>query len=184
MSKIYTRKGDDGSTALGDRQRLPKDSLRIQACGALDELNSLLGLARAGGLDQRLETELARIQNELFLVGSGLVFPQEQSQRPPLPCIEEAQVTQLESLIDELCEKLKPLDSFILPGGCPAAATLQLARAVCRRAERALVSLARQEALGQYDLPYLNRLSDALFVMGRWQNQQKGVADTLWHPGA
>ena len=180
VTKIYTRKGDDGSTALGSGQRVPKDSVRVQACGTVDELNSLLGLARAHDLDERLEEELGRVQNELFHLGSCLAFPQDEARKLELPQIEKKHIERLEGLIDDLWQQLGPLDNFILPGGGPGAATLHLARAVCRRAERTVVTLAREEGIRGEELAYLNRLSDALFAMARYENRQKGRAERLW----
>jgi cob(I)alamin adenosyltransferase len=180
ITKVYTRTGDAGTTGLGGGQRVPKDSARIEAYGTVDELNSALGVALAWGLDERLAAPLRRIQNELFHLGSDLCVREEDKARIPVPVVEQRHVTALEELVDQLTDRLGPLANFILPGGSPGAAQLHVARTVCRRAERLLVALARQEAVGAFALPYLNRLSDALFVMARYENLQKGVADTLW----
>ena len=179
LTKIYTRKGDDGTTSLGNRKRVSKDHARVQAYGAVDELNSLLGLALAQGLCPRLVETLPRIQNELFHLGSDLAFPQEEEGKL-VPRIQARHVEALEALIDELNEVVGPLENFILPGGSPGAAALQVARAVCRRAEREAVTLASHESIGEQILPYLNRLSDALFVMARYENKQRGVEEPLW----
>lgn len=181
LTKIYTRKGDDGTTALGGGQRVPKDSLRVAAYGTVDELNSVLGLALAHGLCERLQQVLPSIQNELFHLGSDLAFLEEDKERLQLPQIEERHVKRLETLIDELNEIVGPLENFILPGGSPGAAWLHLARTVCRRAEREVTALSRQEKIGKYVLPYLNRLSDALFVMARYENKVRGVPEPLWN---
>ena len=180
ITRVYTRTGDDGTTALGTSQRVAKDAARIEAYGDVDELNSVLGAARAANLDAALDAPLARIQNELFHLGSDLCIPEEDKKEMPVPQIEERHVQALEALMDELSESLSPLENFILPGGTPAAAQLHVARCVCRRAERRLVTLARDEAIGAFAIRYLNRLSDALFVMARADNKAKGVADVCW----
>jgi cob(I)alamin adenosyltransferase len=180
LTRIYTRTGDRGETALGGGQRLPKDHPRIAAYGTVDELSSALGVALAGGLHDRLAGDLRRIQNELFHLGSDLCFREEDKAGKELPRIEERHVAALERTIDELNAELGPLDNFILPGGSAGAAHLHLARTVCRRAERWVVTLRREEAVGEHALSYLNRLSDALFVMARWENRRLGVQDVLW----
>jgi cob(I)alamin adenosyltransferase len=180
ITKVYTRTGDDGSTALGSGQRLPKDAPRIAAYGTVDELNAQLGVALAAGVDVALAAILARIQNELFHLGSDLSILEDDKARRPVPRIEERHVTALERDIDRLQEDLPPLENFILPGGSPGAAQLHVARTVCRRAERLVVTLARAEAVGEYAVRYLNRLSDLLFVAARWENQRKKVSDVLW----
>jgi cob(I)alamin adenosyltransferase len=180
LTRIYTRTGDDGSTALGGGQRLPKDALRIAAFGTVDELSSLLGAALALGLADRVENALLRIQNELFHLGSDLCILEEDKERLAVPRVEARHVDALESEIDQLNAELEPLANFVLPGGSPGAAMLHVARAVCRRGERLVVALSRQEAVGSNVLPYLNRLSDLLFVMARWECRQRGVAETIW----
>lgn len=180
ITKVYTRTGDDGTTALGGGQRLPKDALRIEAYGTVDELNSVLGVALASGLAEELSTPLRRIQNELFHLGSDLCILEEDKQRIPVPRIEPRHVVALENLMDRLSERLPPLANFILPGGSPGASQLHVARCVCRRAERLLVALAREEGVGTEVVRYLNRLSDALFVMARAENAYRGVTDVLW----
>jgi cob(I)alamin adenosyltransferase len=180
LTRIYTKTGDDGSTGLGGGQRLPKDAARIAAYGTVDELNSSIGVALAHGLEPSLERELKRVQNELFHLGSDLSILEADKAKIPVPRIEERHVVALEALLDRLSERLDPLENFILPGGSPGAAHLHVARCVCRRAERLLVTLARSEAVGAYTVKYLNRLSDALFVMARWENHWRGVDDVLW----
>ncbi len=180
ITRVYTRTGDDGSTGLGGGQRVPKDSARIEAYGTVDELNSTLGVALASGLDERLAAALRRIQNELFHLGSDLCYREEDKARKPVPVIGQRHVDALEELLDELTDRLGPLTNFILPGGSPGAAQLHVARTVCRRAERLLIALARQEPIGPFVVPYVNRLSDALFVMARYENQAKGLADVFW----
>lgn len=180
LTNIYTRKGDEGETSLGGGQRVPKDSARVTAYGTVDELNSAIGVAVAHGLASRLMETLPVIQNELFHLGSDLAFREEDKQAHELPQIEERHVIQLEQWIDELNEIVGPLKNFILPGGSPGAAQLHLARAICRRAERAVLTLAREEPIGGSVLPYLNRLSDLLFVMARYENKQRGIVEPLW----
>jgi len=180
ITKIYTRTGDDGTTALGTTRRVSKDAPRVAAYGTVDELNALLGLALSYELDEKLAMVLPKIQNDLFHLGSDLAFPEEEKKQFSVPRIEERHVNSLESLIDELNESVGPLTNFILPGRVQGAAVLQVARAVCRRAEREVVSLSREEEVNPLNLQYLNRLSDALFVMGRYENKQKGVQEPLW----
>ena len=180
LTKIYTRTGDAGETALGAGGRLPKDHVRVEAYGTVDELSSVLGVARAVGLAPRLDDELARVQNELFHLGADLCVREEDKAKRPGPRIEERHVEALERTIDELNADLPPLANFVLPGGSESAAHLHVARTVCRRAERLLVTLMRDEPVGAQTLPYLNRLSDALFVMARWENRARGVPDVLW----
>ncbi len=181
LTSIYTRRGDEGETSLGGGQRVPKDSARIAACGTVDELNSAIGVALAQGLTPRLRETLPVIQNDLFHLGSDLAFREEDKQALELPQIEERHVQKLEQLIDELNEIVGPLQNFILPGGSIEAAQLHVARTVCRRAERAALTLAREEPIGEFVLPYLNRLSDLLFVMARYENKQQGVVEPLWN---
>jgi cob(I)alamin adenosyltransferase len=184
LTKIYTKRGDQGDTALGGGQRVPKDTLRVQVYGTVDELNSQIGVALAAGVSDSLRPILTSIQNELFDVGSDLCFLEEDKAKFPLPQIEARHVARLEKLIDEMTEVVGPLENFILPGGSLASAQLHVARTVCRRAEREATTLARQEGIGAYVLAYLNRLSDALFVMARYENHQQGVPEPLWRPGA
>lgn len=180
ITKIYTRTGDDGTTALGTTRRVPKDDLRVSAYGTVDELNALLGLALSYSLDEMLAEALPKIQNDLFHLGSDLAFPEEEKKQFSVPRIEKGHIALLEALIDVLNDSVGPLKNFILPGGCQGAAALQVARAVCRRAEREVVSLSRTEEVNPLNLQYLNRLSDALFVMGRFENKQKGFEEPLW----
>jgi cob(I)alamin adenosyltransferase len=181
LTKIYTRKGDDGTTALGGGQRVPKDSLRVNAYGTIDELNAALGVALVHGLSPRLADVLPTIQNELFHLGSDLAFVEDDKAKRQLPEIEERHIEKLEALIDELNQVVGPLDNFILPGGSIGAAYLHLARTICRRAERAVTSLSHEEPIGPHVRAYLNRLSDVLFVMARYENKQRGIAEPLWN---
>ncbi|MFY9826875.1 MAG: cob(I)yrinic acid a,c-diamide adenosyltransferase [Thermoanaerobaculia bacterium] len=184
ITRVYTRTGDDGTTGLGGGQRVPKDSARIAAYGTVDELSSGVGLAVALGLDPKLAAALGRIQNELFNVGSDLCILEEDKAAMPVPVVEERHVNALERLMDELQSELTPLENFILPGGTPGAAQLHVARTVCRRAEREVINLSRQEPVGPWVVRYLNRLSDALFVMARYENRKRGAPDVLWNSRA
>ena len=183
LDRIYTKTGDAGLTGLGGGQRVPKDSQRVETYGTVDELNSKIGVALATGLCARLAEELPLIQNELFDLGSDLATPATSQARHPVPTVEQRHVEKLERLIDELNDVVGPLTNFLLPGGSPGAAQLHVARTICRRAERAATTLARQEEIGPTVLPYLNRLSDALFVMARFENHERGVPEPLWQPG-
>lgn len=182
IPKVYTRTGDQGETGLGGGQRVPKDSLRIEAYGTVDELNSVIGTAIAAGLPDALGVSLRRIQHELFDLGSDLCFLEADKAKYTLPQIEPRHVAALEGEIDRMSEGLEPLRNFILPGGTPAAAHLHVARTVCRRAERRCLELSRHEAIGAHVVTYLNRLSDALFVMARAANHAAGTGDVLWSP--
>ena len=181
LTKIYTKTGDDGTTALGGGQRVEKDSLRIETFGTVDELNAQIGVAIASGLEASLTEHLTRVQNELFHLGSDLCVLEADKAARPVPRIEEKHVRALETEMDRMTEALGPLTNFILPGGSLGAGNLHVARTVCRRAERLAVALAREEAIGPFVVKYLNRLSDALFVMSRWENRHRGVPDVTWN---
>lgn len=176
LSKIYTRTGDDGSTGLGDGSRTAKDSLRVEAFGDIDELNSHIGQLMALEIPTDIQSLLAGIQHDLFDLGGEVCIPGREALTPDY-------VSRLEDQLDTLNADLAPLKEFILPGGSAAAASCHLARTVCRRAERRLVSLAREESVSAPAMHYLNRLSDLLFVLARHLNQQLGHADILWEPG-
>ncbi len=187
LNKIYTKTGDDGTTALGTGERRPKDDLRIEAYGTVDETNATIGMARAELSPDFAELDgmLAAIQNDLFDLGAELATPDDGKPKDFEPLrVVPAQVERLEHDIDSLNAHLQPLRSFVLPGGGGAAATLHLARTISRRAERLMVALKRNEAerVGQPALIYMNRLSDFLFVASRFVNM-KGVGDVLWVPG-
>ena len=175
--KIYTKTGDSGETGMWGGARVPKDALRIQAYGTVDECNAAIGVARASDLNAELDELLTEIQNTLFVVGSDLTAVEDS---PNIPRVNVAQVAFLEETIDRLTDELEPLRQFILPGGTPAAAHLHLARTVCRRAERHVVSLAHEEQVNPHVITYLNRLSDLLFTMARSANARSGVADVAW----
>jgi len=180
VSKIYTKSGDDGTTGLLSNRRVPKDDLRIEAYGTVDELNAALGVARASGFDAEADALVARVQDDLFAVGSALADPDPAG--PFHNTVDGRHIEHLEHAIDALEAGLDPLRQFILPGGCPPAAHLHLARTICRRAERLAVHLARQPAEHVPDLllAYLNRLSDFLFVLARAANANAGVPDVPW----
>jgi cob(I)alamin adenosyltransferase len=182
LSRIYTRTGDAGETALGDGTRVPKDHPRVTAYGSVDELNAVLGLLLACG--SAAETELVRgIQNDLFDVGADLCVPPPADETPGARLrVRPEQAERLEHAIDRLNAALSPLTSFVLPGGSVAAAWAHLARTVCRRAERDVVTLARAETVNPAVVVYLNRLSDLLFVLARVYNNN-GRDDILWQPG-
>jgi cob(I)alamin adenosyltransferase len=185
LSKIYTRTGDDGTTALGTGRRVAKYDLRVECYGTLDETNAAIGLARLHTRsDQALDAMLARIQNDLFDLGAELCYPDESKDARGRLSVSDAQVERLESEIDALNRELQPLRSFVLPGGTQAASFLHLARTISRRAERLMVALAARpnEPVGGSALRYINRLSDFLFVAARYAND-KGKSDVLWVPG-
>jgi cob(I)alamin adenosyltransferase len=183
LDRIYTKTGDEGMTGLGGGQRVAKDSLRVTAYGTVDELNSQLGVAIATGLCERLTGEVTTIQNELFDLGADLCWPSDDERRSRIPTVQARHVERLERLIDDLNDGLAPLTNFLLPGGAPGAAQLHVARTVCRRAEREVITLARDEPVGALVVPYLNRLSDLLFVMARYENRERGMTEPLWQPG-
>ncbi len=182
LNRIYTKSGDQGETSLGDGQRVRKDHPRVVAYGDVDELNASIGVALT--VDGVPEADLLRgIQNDLFDLGGDLCFPVGANEEAGKNLrITAGQVEKLEKAIDRLNEHLEPLRSFVLSGGTPAAAALHLARTVCRRAERSVVTLVSSEPINQQVLTYLNRLSDLLFVLARIANNH-GKTDVLWEPG-
>ncbi|MBA3696384.1 MAG: cob(I)yrinic acid a,c-diamide adenosyltransferase [Methylotenera sp.] len=173
LSKIYTRTGDDGSTGLGDGSRINKDSLRIEAMGDVDELNSVIGILLTENVPDILVDTLTQIQHDLFNLGGEICIP-------GYVILQKVRIEDLEEAIDTLNDELEPLKEFILPGGTKTAACCHLARTVCRRAERKLIQLHRTEKVTDISLQYLNRLSDLLFVMCRTINKEAGVNDVLW----
>jgi cob(I)alamin adenosyltransferase len=173
LSKIYTRTGDDGSTGLGDGSRVPKDDVRVETYGTVDELNSAIGFLLTHSLPEPIASLLTNIQHTLFDLGGELSIPGR-------VVIEAPQVTRLEVELDRLNTGLTPLKEFILPGGSSAAAACHLARAICRRAERLAVALNREQSVNLVSIQYLNRLSDLLFVIARALNQAAGIPDVLW----
>ena len=186
LTRIYTRGGDKGETSLGDGARVAKHDPRVAAYGTVDEANATIGLARLHTRGE-LDDILARTQNDLFDLGADLCRPEGGGEggdggRAPLR-VSEAQVLRLEAEIDEINAGLEPLESFLLPGGTPAAAALHLARTVARRAEREITALAEAETVNPQAVRYINRLSDLLFVLARHANDG-GAQDVLWEPGA
>jgi cob(I)alamin adenosyltransferase len=192
LNVIYTRTGDKGETGLGDGSRRPKDNARVASMGDVDETNCAVGHALLAvrnandAADLAIETVLTRVQNDLFDLGADLCLPRQLDEKPGAVLrIAPSQVRALERAIDALNDRLRPLRSFVLPGGSPAAAALHQARAICRRAERAMVALAaiEGEEVSEAALAYINRLSDYLFVAARAANDF-GMSDVLWSPGA
>ena len=177
--KIYTRTGDDGTTSLFSGGRVAKTHLRVQAYGTVDELNSVLGLVRAHRPARQTDAWLEKAQNQLFYLGADLATPLKAKSKSVVR-IGPEDVTWLETMIDAMSESLPQLDAFILPGGSVAAAHIHVARTVCRRAERLAVELGRKEKIGDHIVTYLNRLSDWLFMLARWENQQAGVSEKKW----
>lgn len=173
LSKIYTRTGDDGTTGLGDGSRIEKDHIRVEAMGAVDELNSTIGLVRTAPLPESTQLVLSDIQHTLFDIGGELSIPGYE-------LVDPKSVDALEQELDRMNQDLSPLKDFILPGGCLAASWAHLARAICRRAERRLVTLSADTDVGT-PRRYLNRLSDFLFVLARYLNKQAGEPDVLWN---
>jgi cob(I)alamin adenosyltransferase len=190
ITRVYTRAGDKGDTALVGGRRVPKDSPRIEAYGTIDELNSIIGLARAfnaeakrpGKRQRWLDQVLRRLQNELFDLGSELATPAE-ARYEGMFRVGAPEVTALERLIDECQTELTPLKSFVLPGGGRVGGFLHQARTVCRRAERSVLALSRVEDIGEWPLKYVNRLSDLLFVLSRWVGKHLGETEYLWQRG-
>jgi len=189
ITKVYTRGGDDGTTGLVGGTRIPKNDIRIRAYGTVDELNSALGLALAllregpAALPppkrQRIDAELARLQNLLFTVGCDLAVPLS-DRFDGMPVVTESHVLELEASIDAFNSEIPPLEEFVLPTGTAAAAALHLARTVCRRAEREVLDLRDREPVGEAMLPFLNRLSDHLFVLARWLSIASGRTEVSW----
>jgi cob(I)alamin adenosyltransferase len=176
LTKIYTRTGDAGTTGLADGSRVPKDQARIEAIGAVDELNSALGVLLAEDIPAAMRNRLAPIQHDLFDLGGELSVPGH-------TLVDEGHIARLEEELDALNADLPALKDFVLPGGCRGAAAAHLARTVCRRAERRLVTLDRAEPVAPALLQYLNRLSDLLFVVARVLNREAGAPDILWEQG-
>lgn len=177
--KIYTKTGDDGTTSLFSGGRVSKTHLRVEAYGTVDELNSILGVARAYQPSEKTDTWLAQIQRQLFNLGADLATPLD-AKSDWVVRMDANTVLWLENAIDEMTAQLPELKHFILPGGSAAAAQLHVARTVCRRAERLIVGLQTQEPIGDHVLNYLNRLSDFLFTLARWENMQAGIPEDKW----
>ena len=187
LNRIYTKRGDAGETSLAGGQRVPKDSPRIEAYGTVDELNAFVGLAMVSCREDSrlapLAAILRRVQHELFNLGS-ILATQPADVHPHQARVTGIEIVQLEREIDAMNADLPPLRSFVLPGGTRLNAELHITRTICRRAERLLVALAREESIPPETIPYLNRLSDAMFVWSRWVNHVLGVPEVLWEPNA
>jgi cob(I)alamin adenosyltransferase len=179
LTNIVTRTGDDGTTGLAGGGRVSKDSPRVWAYGTVDELNSAIGVVRSLNADPDLDARLRHIQNDLFNLGGELATPPDKFQKG-MPRIERQHAVDLEKQVEELTKELGPLQEFILPGGGPVGAQLHVARTICRRAERFCVRLGKEEKVGEFVTPYLNRLSDLLFTLARWSNQKAGAKETYW----
>ena len=177
--KIYTKTGDKGETSLFSGRRVAKTHLRVEAYGDVDELNAALGVARALEPSAQTAAWIQEAQRQLFHLGADLATPLD-SKSETVVRVREAQTAWLEETIDRMSAETPPLKHFILPGGSPAAAQIHTARTICRRAERRTIELAETEELGAYVLPYLNRLSDWLFALSRWENQQAGISEEQW----
>lgn len=182
LTVITTRTGDAGATSLGGGQRLPKDAPRIEACGTVDELNSSIGVALALKLSARPAAILKLVQNDLFQLGSDLCLLEADKAGRAAPRIEARHVERLDAALAACQKRLAPLAEFLLPGGTPGAAQLHVCRCVCRRAERRVVRLAREEPVGPHVVRYLNRLSDLLFVLARVENLRRRMREQLWEP--
>ena len=182
LDKIYTRGGDKGKTSLGNGERVDKNSTRVAAFGTIDETNAVLGVVIIN-LKSPFKEMIFRIQNDLFDLGADLCVPEDKKINYQPLRISEKQIDRLENKIDTLNKDLKPLDSFILPGGNIASSHLHLARTVARRAERITVQLSKKETINPLIIKYLNRLSDLLFVLARIENKGKNINDILWKPG-
>jgi len=184
--KLYTKTGDDGSTGLFGGQRVGKDALRVEAYGTVDELDACLGLAIASPGLQDYRERLLKIQSRLFEVGADLATPHTEGEdvsKRYVPRLDPASITELEQMIDEASGAVEPMKSFVLPGGCELAARLHVGRTVCRRAERLVVALAKQDTINPDVVIYLNRLSDLLFALARVANHEAGVDDIPWVSG-
>ena len=177
--KIYTKTGDDGTTSLFSGGRVPKTHLRVEAYGTVDELNSVIGVARSHQPSEKTDALLEKVQNQLFHLGADLATPLD-AKADWVVRMDADTVAWLESSIDTMTADLPELKRFILPGGTPASAQLQVARTVCRRAERVAIALSEDEAIGEHVLTYLNRLSDWLFTIARWENLQAGIREEQW----
>lgn len=178
--KIYTKTGDKGETSLHGGKRVSKSSLRIDTYGTVDELNSVIGICRALNPPQQVDDALVKIQNQLFTLGADLASPLSNTKNKDVPRITEEDSKFLEELIDKLDSEIKPLRSFILPGGSLLSAQIHFARTVCRRAERLVVQLSKKEKIGKHPIIYLNRLSDFLFVLARWVNHLQNENEIIW----
>ena len=180
--KIYTKRGDDGNTSLLGGERVPKHSARIEACGDIDEVNAMIGMALSSPHSEQAAVTLTEIQRHLFVLGTEAATPDDSQM--PIARIGEQEIGWLEEQIDQISDKLPELKQFILPGGSRTGAVLHAARTICRRAERTVAEIGEKEKISRNLLIYLNRLSDLLFVMARYENQEAGCNETPWAPRA
>jgi cob(I)alamin adenosyltransferase len=180
--KIYTKTGDEGKTMLFGGKRVPKDNLRIEVGGTIDELNSIIGVCRSANSVKEIDTILGEIQSDLFYLGADLATPKSR-ERISIKRLDKPVITRVEHHIDVLVNKLESLENFILPGGNKCAALIHFSRTICRRAERLIVRLARKENIGKIPLMYINRLSDLLFVLARWSNTLSSTHERKWVSG-
>jgi cob(I)alamin adenosyltransferase len=179
--KIYTKAGDKGDTSLFSGERVLKDDLRVEAYGTVDELNSVIGIVRSMKVPKVVDVVLGRVQRDLFIIGADLATPLSRGRRrATVPRVDAGRVAAIEAIIDQIQRKLPPLRRFIVPGGSQASSYLQYARAVCRRAERRAVRLARTQRINPRVITYLNRFSDLLFVLARSVNQKANVQEAIW----
>ena len=179
--KIYTKTGDKGETSLFGGQRVPKDDLRIQSYGTVDELNAILGIVVSHLADGEIKNTVLEIQNDLFTLGADLATPMDKGNKGfVIPRVDDVMIAKLEKWIDNFDSKIPELKSFILPGGTKASSVLHFARTVCRRAERNVITLKRSEDIGDKPVIYLNRLSDLLFVLARYENHVNNTPDIVW----
>jgi len=179
--KIYTKTGDSGQTGLFGGKRVEKNNRRIEAYGTIDELNSIVGLVLCEKVESKTKTVLTSIQNSLFIIGSELATPSD-VKSSAIQSISENEIQNIEKYIDDLDDELTPLKNFILPGGCKSAAILHFARTVCRRAERRIVDINSNEEVNSNIIKYINRVSDLLFVLARYENQKKSTSEIEWKP--
>lgn len=180
ITKVYTRQGDQGETRLGGGQKVAKDNIRIETFGTVDELNTSIGIALVFGCSKTAEPILETVQHLLFTLGADLSVLKEDQREWQMQAIEQKHIALLEGYIDELNAQLQPLEEFVLPGGGKTAVFLHQARCVCRRAERLAVRLAGQEEIGEFVVPFLNRLSDLLFVLSRYENKESKYREVYW----
>lgn len=184
ITKVYTKQGDKGYTRLGGGQKVRKDSTRIRAYGTVDELNSAIGVALSFGPVPEIEKALLQVQHQLFTIGGELCILEQDKSKWQIPRIRSEHISELELLIDRLNADLEPLQDFVLPGGTKAASFLHLARCTCRRAETLVVKLSQEDAVAEPVIQYLNRLSDALFVLARYENHKCNIGDVTWQKDA
>ena len=180
ITRDYTRNGDEGCTIAGSGEKISKSDIRINACGAIDELNSYLGIVHALQLSDEVKMAISKVQNDLFILGSDLCFTKEYKKKTPVPVIRERHLKGLETRINIISGYLEPLKNFITPSGSLQASHLQYARTICRRAERVVVSLSEKDKVNPEAIKYLNRLSSLLFVSARYENKRQRISEKYW----